>query len=202
MGQYRSTNLKGITVKRMTALIAAMMAIFMTPAMAHHSKTLSTGDQTYSVKKDDAYWTRVWYAKQRKKGKYRKTSYKSSKKSRRVSRYGVVARVNLSTQRMHVYKNGRRLYTWKVSSGRAGYRTPTGSYRVGRMHKRYFSRKYHGAPMPYAMFFRGGYAIHGTNAIGRLGRTASHGCIRLHPSNAATLFSMVRRSGGRVSITY
>ncbi|MEL6966766.1 MAG: L,D-transpeptidase [Pseudomonadota bacterium] len=192
-------------MKRLTALIAIIMAVFMTPALAHHAKTLTTGDKSYSVKKDDAYWTRVWYAKQRKKGTVRKASYRSSKRAKRrlgVSRYGVVARVNLSTQRMHVYKNGRRLYTWKVSSGRAGYRTPTGSYRVGRMHKRYFSRKYNGAPMPYAMFFRGGYAIHGTNSIGRLGRTASHGCIRLHPSHAATLFSMVRRSGGRVKITY
>lgn len=127
-------------------------------------------------------------------------SGKSSKSKKRYA--GVHAKVNLSTQRIHVYQNGRHRYTWKISSGRGGYRTPTGSYRIGRMHKRYFSRKYNNAPMPYAMFFRGGYALHGTNQVSRLGRPASHGCIRLHPSNAATLFSMVRRSGGRVSITY
>ncbi|MEN0039830.1 MAG: L,D-transpeptidase, partial [Pseudomonadota bacterium] len=86
--------------------------------------------------------------------------------------------------------------------GRKGYRTPTGTWRVHRMHKEYYSKKYHGAPMPYAMFYYRGFAIHGTNAIGRLGRTASHGCVRLHPSNAATLFSMVRRHGGTVKVSY
>ncbi|MEO1397575.1 MAG: L,D-transpeptidase [Pseudomonadota bacterium] len=191
-------------MKKFTTLLAILMAFMITPALAHHSKTVKTPTETnaYTGKKDKAYWTRVWHAKQAKKRKrYSNRSYRSKKRSR-VSSYGVVARVNLSTQRMHVYRNGRRIYSWKVSSGRGGYRTPTGSYRVGRMHKRYFSRKYNGAPMPYAMFFKGGYAIHGTNAISRLGRTASHGCIRLHPSNAAKLFSMVRKSGGRVKITY
>ena len=51
--------------------------------------------------------------------------------------------------------------------------------------------------MPHSIFFHGGYAIHGTNAIKRLGRPASHGCIRLHPSNARTLFNLVNRNGPR-----
>ncbi|MEM1040164.1 MAG: L,D-transpeptidase [Pseudomonadota bacterium] len=190
-------------MKKLTALLAIVMAFVFTPALAETGKTIKIKSETsaYAGKKDKAYWTRVWYQKHGKKKRYKKASYKR-KKRRGVSRYGVVAKINLSTQRMHVYRNGKRLYTWKVSSGRGGYRTPTGTYRVGRMHKRYFSRKYNGAPMPYAMFFKGGYAIHGTNAISRLGRTASHGCVRLHPSNAAKLFSMVRKSGGRVSISY
>jgi lipoprotein-anchoring transpeptidase ErfK/SrfK len=59
----------------------------------------------------------------------------------------------------------------------------------------WYSRKYHMSPMPHSIFFLGGYAIHGTDAVGRLGRPASHGCVRLHPSNAATLYSLVRQSG-------
>jgi hypothetical protein len=47
------------------------------------------------------------------------------------------------------------------------------------------SRKYDNAPMPYAVFFNGGYAVHATFDLKRLGRPASHGCIRLHPENAA-----------------
>ncbi len=109
----------------------------------------------------------------------------------------VEARIDISEQKMRVYRNGILMHSWKVSTGRKGYRTPTGSYRPTRMYKEYYSKKYDNAPMPYAIFFRGGYAIHGTTSIKRLGRTASHGCVRLHPKNAAKLYSMVRRVGAK-----
>lgn len=107
----------------------------------------------------------------------------------------VVVRVDLSSQRMDVSVNGSHYDSWRVSTGRKGYRTPTGSYRPKFLKRRHYSSKYHGSPMPYSIFFRGGYAIHGTNQTRALGRPASHGCIRLHPSNAAKLFSLVRRYG-------
>ena len=107
----------------------------------------------------------------------------------------VVAKISLSNQTMQVYVNGLRRYSWPVSTARSGYRTPTGNYRPTRMHRTYFSKKYHGSPMPYSIFFHGGYAIHGTNYVKSLGRPASHGCVRLHPSNAAALFSLVKRHG-------
>jgi lipoprotein-anchoring transpeptidase ErfK/SrfK len=47
------------------------------------------------------------------------------------------------------------------------------------------------------VFFHGGYAIHATGAIRNLGRPASHGCVRLHPSNAAALYSLVQQYGPR-----
>jgi lipoprotein-anchoring transpeptidase ErfK/SrfK len=107
----------------------------------------------------------------------------------------LVAQVDLSSQRMTVKVNGQVKYRWKVSTGRAGYSTPTGTYRPQRLERSWYSRKYDNAPMPYSIFYSGGYAIHGTNSIGRLGRRASHGCIRLHPGNASRLFSMVQRYG-------
>ncbi len=107
----------------------------------------------------------------------------------------VVARVDISSQTMRVSVNGRHAYTWRVSTGRGRYRTPTGQYRPWLLKRRHYSRKYHGSPMPYSIFFRGGYAIHGTNQIRRLGRRASHGCVRLHPSNAARMYGLVRRHG-------
>ncbi|MEM1365131.1 MAG: L,D-transpeptidase [Pseudomonadota bacterium] len=113
----------------------------------------------------------------------------------------VIAKIDVSEQRMRVYQDGRLKHTWKVSTGRKGYYTPRGTYSPKRMYKRYFSKKYHGSPMPYSIFFRGGYAIHGTNAVSQLGRPASHGCIRLRTKNAARLYSMVRRHGGRIVIT-
>jgi hypothetical protein len=117
---------------------------------------------------------------------------------------GLIARIDLSDQRMRVYRNGRQIHDWPVSTARRGYRTPVGTFRPGRMHKRYFSRKYHGSPMPHSVFFLGGYAIHGTNDIRNLGRPASHGCVRLHPDNARRLFSLIRDGGkqnARIVIT-
>lgn len=109
----------------------------------------------------------------------------------------IVAKIDISSQRMNVYMNGRKLYSWRVSTGRGRYRTPTGSYRPTVLRRMHYSSKYNNAPMPHSIFFRGGYAVHGTNEIRRLGRPASHGCVRLHPKNAAKLFNLVRRSGQR-----
>lgn len=116
----------------------------------------------------------------------------------------IVAKIDLSDQRMKVYINGIPRHSWPVSTARRGYRTPVGTFRPGRMHKRYFSKKYNNSPMPHSVFFHHGYAIHGTNAIRNLGRPASHGCIRLHPDNAKYLFSLISRNGkqnARIVIT-
>ncbi len=114
----------------------------------------------------------------------------------------VVARVDNATQRMTVLVNGAPTYSWPVSTARRGYRTPAGSYGVQRMERMWYSRKYHMSPMPHALFFRGGYAIHGTYSIRQLGRPASHGCVRLSPGHASTLFALVRQhGGGRVVVT-
>ncbi len=107
----------------------------------------------------------------------------------------VTAKIDLSEQTMRVYVNGKVRHSWFVSTARRGYRTPVGTFRPTRMHKRYFSRKYNGAPMPYSVFFYKGYAIHGTDVIKRLGAPASHGCVRLHPRNAKRLFSLIKSHG-------
>lgn len=107
----------------------------------------------------------------------------------------IVAHVDLSSQRMTVKVNGRVQYRWRVSTGKWGYSTPSGTYRPQRLERTWYSTIYDNAPMPYSIFFHRGYAIHGTTSIGRLGRRASHGCIRLHPANAGRLFNLVRRYG-------
>ena len=105
---------------------------------------------------------------------------------------GIVVTVDKSAQRLSVVVDGSQRYEWPVSTARWGYRTPNGTYRPERLERKWFSRKYDMSPMPYSIFFDGGYAIHGSYEISRLGRPASHGCIRLHPDNAATLFSLVK----------
>ena len=113
----------------------------------------------------------------------------------------LTARVDISTQTMTVSEYGRVVYRWKVSTARRGYHTPRGTYRPIRLHRMWHSRKYHNSPMPYSVFFHGGYAIHGTYETRNLGRPVSHGCVRLRPEHAATFFAMVKEAGrGNTSI--
>ena len=105
---------------------------------------------------------------------------------------GIVITVDKTAQRLSVSVDGFNRFEWPVSTARWGYRTPNGSYRPQRLARKWFSRKYDWSPMPYSIFFDGGYAIHGSYEISHLGRPASHGCIRLHPQNAALLFALVK----------
>ena len=107
----------------------------------------------------------------------------------------VMISVDKSMQTMSVSVNGVARYQFAVSTGRAGYSTPIGTYHPQRLERTWFSRLYYNSPMPHSIFFHGGYAIHGSYEINRLGGPASHGCIRLHPQNAATLFALVESEG-------
>lgn len=107
----------------------------------------------------------------------------------------VVVRVDLSDQQMYVYVGQKLEYIFPVSTGRKGYGTPVGRYQAQWLSPKHRSRKYNWAPMPWSVFFHGGYAIHGTTEIKRLGRAASHGCVRLHPDNAKVIYSLVKATG-------
>jgi len=107
----------------------------------------------------------------------------------------LIANVSLSSQTMTVSQDGIVRHRWKVSTARKGYVTPKGSWSAKWLSKNHRSRKYDDAPMPYAVFFNGGYAVHATYDLKRLGRPASHGCIRLHPENAAEFFSLASQNG-------
>jgi lipoprotein-anchoring transpeptidase ErfK/SrfK len=115
--------------------------------------------------------------------------------SAHAAQAGVLVRIDKFSQRMLVAVDGRTAYVWPVSTGGGGYGTPTGRFRPKWLARRWFSTRYYGSPMPHSIFFHKGYAIHGTNYISRLGGPASHGCVRLHPGAAATLFALVQRAG-------
>jgi lipoprotein-anchoring transpeptidase ErfK/SrfK len=109
---------------------------------------------------------------------------------------GVVVKVSKSRQTMYVYVDGYLQHVWPVSTARNGYSTPNGVYHPTALDPYHRSSRYHNSPMPHSIFFRGGYAIHGSYDVGRLGRPASHGCIRLDPRHASELYGLVRTSGG------
>ena len=116
------------------------------------------------------------------------------------ARAGILITVDKSAQQLTVNVDGATRYRWPVSTARWGYNTPNGTYRPQRLERQWYSRKYDWSPMPYSIFFAGGYAIHGSYEISRLGRPASHGCIRLHPKNAAILFELVKHNTGATRI--
>ncbi|SMX38287.1 L,D-transpeptidase [Maliponia aquimaris] len=107
----------------------------------------------------------------------------------------LVAKVDVSTQTMTVIYNGQVAYRWPVSTARPGKITPTGQWNAQWLSKYHRSSIYNNAPMPFAIFFNGDYAIHGTDQISRLGRPASAGCVRLHPEHAAVLFELTQQVG-------
>ncbi len=96
---------------------------------------------------------------------------------------------------MNVAVDGTDFSTWPVSTARRGYRTPTGSYKPYSLERMHYSKLYDYTPMPYSIFFHGGYAIHGTTETRNLGRPVSHGCVRLSPDNARSLFELVQSHG-------
>ena len=111
----------------------------------------------------------------------------------------IVATVSLSEQQMFLeVRDGKRTKTaliFKVSTGRKGLDTPMGAYKPTWLDIDHKSDQYEDAPMPYAVFFSGGYAIHATEFVKRLGTPASHGCVRLSPENAETFFNLVKTYG-------
>ena len=107
----------------------------------------------------------------------------------------LVARVDVAAQKMTVTHLGKVVHEWPVSTARAGYATPRGEYRPQRMHKMWHSRTYDMSPMPFAVFYDRGWAVHGTSAVNRLGSPASHGCVRLATPNAEAFYTLVRQVG-------
>jgi lipoprotein-anchoring transpeptidase ErfK/SrfK len=110
---------------------------------------------------------------------------------------GVRVDIDRRSQTMVVTVDGTERYIWRVSTGRAGWGTPAGTFHPQFMAARWFSRAFDNAPMPHSIFFYGPFAIHGSYDVARLGTPASHGCVRLRPDAAAVLFDLVQREGAR-----
>ncbi len=104
--------------------------------------------------------------------------------------------IDKSAQQMTVAVDGTQKYVWPVSTGRPGYDTPNGNFKINRMDADHFSQEWDNAPMPHTMFFDlHGHAIHGFADEKHLGMAVSHGCVRLSRANATVLFDMVKTQG-------
>jgi hypothetical protein len=104
--------------------------------------------------------------------------------------------IDKAAQLMTVSVDGVARYSWPVSTGMAGRETPNGTFQPFRMEEQHFSKEWDDAPMPHSIFFtQVGHAIHGSDAVARLGTPVSHGCVRISPENASKLFGLVEAEG-------
>jgi lipoprotein-anchoring transpeptidase ErfK/SrfK len=85
--------------------------------------------------------------------------------------------IDKTTQTLKAYEADRLVLLSRVSTGRAGHRTPSGSFQAGAKHLMHYSRLYHNAPMPFSVQVSGNYFIHGYHEVPAY--PASHGCIRM-----------------------
>lgn len=97
--------------------------------------------------------------------------------------------VDLSSQRVTLYENGIATYSTRCSTGKSGYRTPTGEYVISDRNRHHTSSIY-GSSMPY--FQRFSYSAFGLHQGYVPGYPASHGCIRLPYESARYLFGKLQ----------
>jgi lipoprotein-anchoring transpeptidase ErfK/SrfK len=108
----------------------------------------------------------------------------------------VLININKAKQKMTVFVDGIEKYDWPVSTGRAGYSTPSGTYTATSMNEIWYSKQWDNSPMPHSIFFiKDGHAIHGSYEVKSLGKPVSHGCVRISPENATTLYALVKENG-------
>lgn len=126
--------------------------------------------------------------------------------------------IDLSQQKAYIFRNNQNIGWTYVATGRSGFNTPTGTFRIsekivdkrsnrygtivdanGRtvksnatagVHRVPSGGRFVGAKMPYWMRLTGnGVGMH-AGAIPRPGSPASHGCVRMPYSAVAKLYSI------------
>ena len=108
----------------------------------------------------------------------------------------ILIAIDKTTQKMSVFIDGTKKYDWRVSTGRPGYSTPSGTYTATSMNEVWYSKEWDNAPMPHAIFFMtDGHAVHGSYEVKSLGKPVSHGCVRIAPQNASILYALVGKNG-------
>jgi lipoprotein-anchoring transpeptidase ErfK/SrfK len=130
----------------------------------------------------------------------------------------IAIKVSLSARELRVVQDGATVATYGVAVGRPSHPTPTGSFRTGdivwnpswRPPPVAWAAKKHYEPPGAAsnpmqgvkIYFQAPYYfIHGTNNPESIGEAASHGCIRMVPSDAKALARRIERAGGNVPLT-
>jgi lipoprotein-anchoring transpeptidase ErfK/SrfK len=103
--------------------------------------------------------------------------------------------VSIGQQMMSVYKGDQVVLSSYVSTGRAGFDTPLGTYAIltkipSQTMEGVIGGEYYNVPdVPWVMYFtNGGHALHGTYWHSNFGTPMSHGCVNLPMDVAAWLY--------------
>ena len=130
-----------------------------------------------------------------------------------VPEEGLRLTASLSERTLTVTRGGETVKVYDIAVGTGKHPTPSGSYAIRRM---VWNPRWVPPDQPWArgkrptgpgdpdnpmrtvkMYFREpAYYIHGTDAVGSLGRAASHGCLRMDPNDAGELGLMIMENGG------
>lgn len=113
--------------------------------------------------------------------------------------------IDLSDLKLYAWEGNRKVFEFLISTGRPGYNTPTGEFRVWRKVR---SQAYRGGSrergdyyylpnVPFSLFFGGGnvsdwegYAIHGAYWHNDFGiKNRSSGCVNVKPTEMAQLYT-------------
>ncbi len=138
----------------------------------------------------------IIYLKKIKSTKYNSNIYKivkikksKKKKNSQKRKNNLLIFIDLKKKRMLIFLNKGVIYNWNIESSKKGYTTPTGKFQPTWLDEKHYSSQYNNKEMPYSIFFKDGYAIHGG------GTKKSHGCITLSTKNAAILFRLIEALG-------
>jgi hypothetical protein len=113
---------------------------------------------------------------------------------------GRVLCVDKTKRKLYYLKAGKIIKTVDARFGCSGMATREGTFSVYRKSRNHVSSLFH-SPMPFAMFFSGGQAVHYSPDFARTGYNGcSHGCVNIRArSTIAWIFDQVR-VGDRVYI--
>jgi lipoprotein-anchoring transpeptidase ErfK/SrfK len=102
--------------------------------------------------------------------------------------------IDLSEQRLRAWQGKKLVYSFKTSTGKRSTPTPTGKFWINSKYRtnRMRGRGYDISDVPYAMYFYGGYAIHGAYWHNRFGNPISHGCVNLPVKQARKLYNWAK----------
>ncbi|MGB7445316.1 MAG: L,D-transpeptidase [Coleofasciculaceae cyanobacterium] len=119
------------------------------------------------------------------------TKAETEKPLMREKRTGRWIEIDLSRQRLVAWDGKTAYYVFTVSTGKRSTPTPTGTYSIRTKYRssRMRGRGYDIPNVPYAMYYHGGYALHGAPWHSRFGTPVSHGCINLRVQDARRLYS-------------
>ena len=113
---------------------------------------------------------------------------------------------NPEGQTARLYHHGVLLHQFDVSTGSRKTKvttsgrsyvavTPEGFWRPKKAYQDYYSYTFFGATMPYAIFYHGGIALHGTTSVKKLGTRDSGGCVRFNPKDIKIINDLIRSTG-------